>query len=303
MPSEITKHATSDIIPLSVDDLIAYLYSPHSQYNPITSAHSGTGSSATSGTGAVGGFIPPSDGGSDGGSPPSSGGSQGGGSTPPSGGSSDNSNGSSHNDDDDDDVPSGGGSTGGFDFWDWLLGGSGSDDDDDPTDSQLKESGNYYGSVNDQAHNESGHYTGDGQGNGPGGHPIILDLDGDGIQITELSNSTFFMDATGDGLANRTAWAAAGNGVLFYDPDNTGEITEMRQYVFTEWDGETISDMEALRAVFASNGDGVFDAAFIVDANINLAKAPKTHTLLIAKYGLNSELQKPMPMFEEKRCH
>ncbi|MEE9387193.1 MAG: hypothetical protein V3U96_01165 [Paracoccaceae bacterium] len=29
--------------------------------------------------------------------------------------------------------------------------------------------------------------------------PIILDLNGDGIQLTELSNSTIFMDATGDG--------------------------------------------------------------------------------------------------------
>ncbi|MGR3342899.1 MAG: hypothetical protein ACU0DI_06695 [Paracoccaceae bacterium] len=35
---------------------------------------------------------------------------------------------------------------------------------------------------------------------------------------------------------HRTAWAAAGNGVLFYDPDNTGAITEKRQYVFTEWE-------------------------------------------------------------------
>jgi Ca2+-binding RTX toxin-like protein len=90
--------------------------------------------------------------------------------------------------------------------------------------------------------------------------PIIFDLDGDGIQITELSQSTIFIDATGDGLENRTAWAGAGDGVLFYDPDNTGEITEMRQYVFTEWDPTATSDMEALAAVFDSNGDGVFDA-------------------------------------------
>lgn len=90
--------------------------------------------------------------------------------------------------------------------------------------------------------------------------PIILDLDGDGVQITELSNSTIFMDATGDGLLNRTAWAGAGDAVLFYDPDNLGAITETRQYVFTEWDPTATSDMEALASVFDSNGDGVFDA-------------------------------------------
>jgi hypothetical protein len=77
---------------------------------------------------------------------------------------------------------------------------------------------------------------------------ILLDLDGDGIRITELSRSTMFVDATGDGLLNRTAWAAAGNGVLFYDPDDTGVITEKRQYMFTEWDPTATSDMEARRS-------------------------------------------------------
>ncbi|MBL4766558.1 MAG: hypothetical protein JKY94_02400 [Rhodobacteraceae bacterium] len=93
-----------------------------------------------------------------------------------------------------------------------------------------------------------------------GYQPIILDLDGDGIQITELSKSTVFVDATGDGLQNQTAWAGAGNGVLFYDPDDTGEITDQRQYVFTEWDPTATSDIEVLWSVFDSNCDGVFDA-------------------------------------------
>jgi Ca2+-binding RTX toxin-like protein len=100
---------------------------------------------------------------------------------------------------------------------------------------------------------------------GLGDHPVILDLDGNGIQITELSRSTMFVDAGGDGLLHRTAWAAAGNGVLFYDPDNLGEIAEKRQYVFTEWDPTATSDLEAIASVFDSNGDGVLnssDAAF-----------------------------------------
>ncbi|MEM0978091.1 MAG: calcium-binding protein [Pseudomonadota bacterium] len=89
--------------------------------------------------------------------------------------------------------------------------------------------------------------------------PIILDLNGDGIEITTLSESTVFM-AGKDGLDHNIAWAAAGDGVLFYDPDGTGEITELRQYVFTEWDPTASSDIEALANVFDSNGDGVFDA-------------------------------------------
>ena len=89
--------------------------------------------------------------------------------------------------------------------------------------------------------------------------PIILDLDGDGVEIVPLSQSTVYVDAGGDGLLHRTAWAGDGDGVLFYDPDDTGAITEKRQYVFTEWDPTATSDLEALRSIFDSNGDGVFD--------------------------------------------
>jgi len=59
-------------------------------------------------------------------------------------------------------------------------------------------------------------------------------------------------DVNADGFESRTAW----DGVLYYDPDGTGEITEMRQYVFTEWDPTAASDMEAQASVFDTNGDG-----------------------------------------------
>ena len=65
--------------------------------------------------------------------------------------------------------------------------------------------------------------------------PILLDLDGNGIRITEQSRAGMFVDAGGDGLLHRTAWAGAGDGVLFYDAGGTRAITEKRQYVFTEW--------------------------------------------------------------------
>ncbi|MEM0977461.1 MAG: EF-hand domain-containing protein [Pseudomonadota bacterium] len=94
---------------------------------------------------------------------------------------------------------------------------------------------------------------------GSDGQPILLDLNGNGVEITKLSESTVFM-AGKDGLDHNIAWAAAGDGILFYDPDNTGDITELRQFVFTEWDPTASSDIEALANVFDSNGDGVFDA-------------------------------------------
>ena len=65
----------------------------------------------------------------------------------------------------------------------------------------------------------------------------------------------------GNGLQHRTAWAGAGDGVLFYDPDGRNAITEARQYVFTEWNPTASGDLEALRSVWDSNGDGKLTAA------------------------------------------
>jgi hypothetical protein len=58
--------------------------------------------------------------------------------------------------------------------------------------------------------------------------PILLDLDGDGVEITELDRSTVYMDADGTGQKNRTAWAGQGDGVLFYDAVGSGTINDAR---------------------------------------------------------------------------
>ena len=116
---------------------------------------------------------------------------------------------------------------------------------------------------------------------GTGAQPVVFDLDGNGIQITSLDRSTAFKDG-GDGLEHRTAWAGAGDGVLFYDPDNTGEITERRQYVFTDWDPTATSDMAAMAAVFDTNGDGELSGAELADFRIMVTNADgstMSHTL------------------------
>ena len=118
--------------------------------------------------------------------------------------------------------------------------------------------------------------------------PIILDLTGDGISITELRRSDTFIDATGDGLLNRTAWADVGNAILFYDPDNLNDIVEKRQYVFTEWDPTATSDIDALRAVFDSNGDGVLDASDTEFANFKLMVTEADGSRIVKTLGQES---------------
>jgi hypothetical protein len=64
------------------------------------------------------------------------------------------------------------------------------------------------------------------------GSPIVLDVAGlvhqadHGIKITQLSSSNTFFDMTGSGRQNPTAWAGAGNGVLFFDATGQGQLTQ-----------------------------------------------------------------------------
>ncbi len=90
--------------------------------------------------------------------------------------------------------------------------------------------------------------------------PIVLDLNGDGISITQRDTSTVWRDVNGDGTAHRTSWAAAGDGVLVYDCTGTGDVDAPEAYQFTLWDPTADSDMEALANVFDTNGNGALDA-------------------------------------------
>ncbi|MFA9231415.1 MAG: lysozyme [Microgenomates group bacterium] len=88
-----------------------------------------------------------------------------------------------------------------------------------------------------------------------GPQPILLDLGGDGVKITEYQNSTQFMTGK-DGFQHRSSWAGAGDGVLFYDPDGRNAITEHRQYVFPEWNPTAAGDLVAHRSAWDTRGDG-----------------------------------------------
>ncbi|WP_299860741.1 hypothetical protein [uncultured Hoeflea sp.] len=97
-------------------------------------------------------------------------------------------------------------------------------------------------------------------GGGSSGKPILFDLNGDGISITERDDSAHYFDIGGDGYDHRTAWAGIGDGVLVIDADGDGQISGKKEVVFTDWDPSADSDMEALRQVFDTNGNGLFDA-------------------------------------------
>lgn len=122
-----------------------------------------------------------------------------------------------------------------------------------------------YVSVTENPNGIPGTYGWDKSPSSPGdgssaSKPVLIDLDGNGINIDPLSSSTQFLDLNGDGYLHRTAWAGKGTGVLVIDTNNDGKINQSNEFVFTEWDKSASSDLEAIRNVFDTNHNGKLDA-------------------------------------------
>ncbi len=97
-------------------------------------------------------------------------------------------------------------------------------------------------------------------------YPLVIDLDGDGVEIKPLDRSTTTFDIDSDGYKERTAWVGADDGMLVIDLDSDGQVTQSKEMAFGEWTTEQDTDLQALAKVFDSNKDGTFDSR---DARFN----------------------------------
>lgn len=59
--------------------------------------------------------------------------------------------------------------------------------------------------------------------------PIVLDLDGDGVETVGLGDSQVMFDTDGDGRRTLTGWLNADDGFLVYDRDGDGFINDGRE--------------------------------------------------------------------------
>jgi RTX calcium-binding nonapeptide repeat (4 copies)/Bacterial Ig domain len=87
---------------------------------------------------------------------------------------------------------------------------------------------------------------------------IILDLDGDGIEIRSIKKSKAAFDMNGDGAADDTGWVGNGDGYLVIDRNNDGRITGASELSFASENKAARSDIEALVAL-DNNRDGVLN--------------------------------------------
>lgn len=148
--------------------------------------------------------------------------------------------------------------------------------------------------------NYAGKYVVQSNGLIIGGAPIVLDLTGGGLNLVSLKDSAARFDIAGTGERLKTGWIGQGNGLLAYDPDNTGKIDRFDQISFTNYLPGAKTDLEGLTA-FDENHDGKLNAADSVwsklkvweDANGDGISDPgELHTLDevgIASIGLVSD--------------
>jgi Ca2+-binding RTX toxin-like protein len=95
--------------------------------------------------------------------------------------------------------------------------------------------------------------------------PLVLDLDGDGFELTTVTNSTAYFEFDTDGFAERTGWVRGDDGLLALDLDANGKIDNV-----TELFGNQTMSGFVMLAAYDLNTDGVIDASDAVFANLRV---------------------------------
>ena len=90
--------------------------------------------------------------------------------------------------------------------------------------------------------------------------PVVLDLDGDGVELVRRKKSGAMFDYNGDGAADDTGWLKGDDGFLVIDRNNDGRITEASELSLASEHEDARSGLQGL-ARLDSNGDGAVDAS------------------------------------------
>jgi hypothetical protein len=86
--------------------------------------------------------------------------------------------------------------------------------------------------------------------------PLILDLDGDGVELISLADSNAHLDYGGDGFAERTGWVKADDGILVFDRNANGTVDGIGEMF-----GSATQDGFEVLETLDTNADGKIDAA------------------------------------------
>ncbi|MEL6708798.1 MAG: calcium-binding protein, partial [Pseudomonadota bacterium] len=89
-----------------------------------------------------------------------------------------------------------------------------------------------------------------------GWDPIVLDLDGDGYELTTQRNSGVHFEFDGDGFAEKTGWVRPDDGFLVLDANGNGIVDDSSEFFGDETQGGFVE-----LASHDLNADGIIDAS------------------------------------------
>ena len=113
-----------------------------------------------------------------------------------------------------------------------------------------------HGSLDDIKHYISLAFLAGFGGEPMGTDPLVLDLDGDGLELTRPGAANVYFDIDQDGFSERTAWVKGDDGFLARDLNNNGKIDDIGELF-----GNASTTGFSVLATLDSNQDGKITAA------------------------------------------
>ncbi|MBF0296975.1 MAG: hypothetical protein HQL96_17460, partial [Magnetococcales bacterium] len=105
-----------------------------------------------------------------------------------------------------------------------------------------------------------------------GGDPLVLDLDGNGLELTSASSAPVRFDMNADGLPDTTGWVGGNDGLLVMDRNQNGKIDDIREVISEYFAPGTSSSLAAL-ATLDDNRDQRVDGADAAFGQLQLLRA------------------------------
>ena len=138
--------------------------------------------------------------------------------------------------------------------WDLFFDNRSGDPFNDKTGFDLRVTDRQGGSA--LQHSEVKH-NGSSASRGGGGKPVAIDLDGNGLQFTNINQSKILYDINGDGAKDLLSWTAPNDGLIVFDKNDDGLIQELDEVSFLSYVSGSRTDLEGLNG-FDTDKDGKF---------------------------------------------
>jgi hypothetical protein len=89
--------------------------------------------------------------------------------------------------------------------------------------------------------------------------PVILDLNGDGINLISAAESNVVFDIYENNVLYKLGWVSGDDGILVFDADQNKGFSGIEEIDLTRYHADARTDLEGLKLAFDTNQDGVFD--------------------------------------------